>query len=81
MSNEVPTSAATPVNVQPADDPCKVQPGVFLEAFLMANATPAKESVFLDCFVPRDFRMRQLFPPRVIADRSPFIRWSSATWC
>ena len=68
MSNQVPTAAADDPNPKPVDDPCKVQPGILLEAFLMANATPGGESPFLDCFVPRDFRMRQLFPPRVIAE-------------
>lgn len=68
MAGGVPTASAQDVNVHPADDPCKVQPGVFLEAFLMANATQGGEPEFLDCFVPRNFRMRQLFPPRIIAE-------------
>lgn len=68
MADGVPTSGATPSNDYCGDDPCKVQPSIFLESFLMANATAGGESPFLDCFVDRNFRMRDLFPPRVIAE-------------
>lgn len=61
-------SAADPVTPKPAEDPCDTQPGVGLSAFLLANATTALEAPLLDCFVPRNFRMRDLFPSRVIAE-------------
>ncbi len=66
----VPTAQADPVNLDcdPALDPCRTQPGVALARFLMANATPAGEAPFLDCFVPRNFRMRDLFPSRIVAE-------------
>jgi phage tail-like protein len=55
-------------NDNPDLDPCRVQPGVALAAFLLANATPTEEGVFLDCFVERDFSLRDLFPRKVLAE-------------
>ena len=62
-------AAADPANVQPEADPCRVQPGLSLPAFLLAAATPAGEGPLLDCVIAdRNFRMRSILPPRVIAE-------------
>ena len=55
-------------NDTPDLDPCEVQPGVALAAFLLANATPSAEGVFLDCFVERSFSLRDIFPAKVLAE-------------
>lgn len=58
----------TPKNLKKTDDPCRTQPGTALDFYLAANATQAGEAPFLDCILKRDFRMRSLLPPKVIAE-------------
>lgn len=61
--------AADPVNIKPEQDPCATGfVATSLDIFLMAAATQAVDSPLLDCLVDRDFRMRDQFPPRVIAE-------------
>ena len=65
--------ALPPSNPDPETDPCQTQPGTGLDFALMVTAataaTDAAEDAFLDCVIhDRNFRMRQLMPPRVIAE-------------
>lgn len=57
-----------PKNLKPHTDPCQTQPGTSLDLYLAANATPLQEAPFLDCVLNRNFRMRSLLPPLVIAE-------------
>ncbi len=57
-----------PRNPRPELDPCRVQPWLSLDHYLIAAATPSVEAPFLDCVLDRDFRMRSLLPPKVIAE-------------
>lgn len=62
------SAGVTPKNLKPDADPCRTQPGTSLDVYLMANATPSGEAPFLDCVLDRNFRMRSLLPPKVIAE-------------
>lgn len=62
------TAKADPVNIRPEDDPCRTGLGVGLPAFLAAVATPLPDVRIEDCELDRVFRMRNLFPPKVIAE-------------
>ncbi len=61
-------ATADPVNPKPADDPCRVQPGLGLPFFLAGNAGESTAE-FLDC-IRRDrvHSLKDFFPRRVIGD-------------
>lgn len=65
-------SGLPPLNPDPEQDPCATQEGTDLEFLMMVKAAGGgdlADDPFLDCIAhDRNFRMRSLMPPRVIAE-------------
>lgn len=57
------------LNPKKEDDPCRVREDLDIPVEILAAATPGGEGPLLDCILnDRNFRMRSIMPPRVIAE-------------